>query len=82
MFIIFEEVSEMQLVTVVLLLLALAIVADIDSASPPPSLTAVPVANLHAVVVEASALAESLDSEFRLALYSLHGEVEPGVASR
>lgn len=80
MLIIFEEVGEMQLV-IPLLLLVLPIVADVDSASPPLALTAVPDAHLHAIIIKASALCKTIDCELGLAFYSLHGEVKPRVSS-
>lgn len=82
MLIIFEEISEMQLVVPLLLFFALPIVTDIDSASPPFALTAVSDTHLHAIIVKASALGKTIYCELCLAFYSLHGEVEPRVASR
>lgn len=82
MLIIFEEISEMQLVISLLLLLALPIVTDVDSASPPLALAAVPDAHLHTIIVKASALCKTINCELGLAFYSLHGEVKPRVSSR
>ena len=82
MLIVFEEVSEVQLVVSLSFFFASVVVADIDAAPSPLGLAAVPIAHLHAIIVQAPALGKALNCEPGLALYSLYREVKPTVPSR
>jgi hypothetical protein len=80
MLIISEEVGEAELVgSLILIVLPHGVGVDDPAAAPPPlgQLFDVAVAHLHALAVEAAALAESANNEVRLAPQPLHVEVEP-----